>query len=241
MKHWHYSIDGARSHGPLTPAQLGRMLADGQLPASTLYWHDGLPDWQRRDQLIDEPDLHAPPANAAPAVPPPIPLLPVLPDALRPGPAAPASNTRGCLIALVIGVVCLVPVLAILAAIAIPAYNTYLTRSQVTALMAQTEALQRGMDASLPGQSHCPDKDSGPLQSALARVRSAEHVDSVELVTAVNGNCGIAITLKDLRRGDDAGPAMLWLEQTAPQQWVCRSNLRDTHLPSRCHRNQDSD
>lgn len=244
MKHWYYSTDGAHSHGPVPAAQLRTMLADARLPASTLYWHDGLPGWQRRDQLADEPDLHFTASSDAPlpVQPPPVPLLPALPDDLPSPPAAAGGNARGCLIAgVVIGGVCLIPLLAILAAIAFPAYNTYLTRSQVATVLAQTDALQQVMDASLASQEHCPGKEAGPVQAALVQARSAAHVDAVELVTAVNGNCGMAITLKDLQRDDGLTPAMLWLEQTAQARWVCRSTLPDTHLPGQCQRTQDSD
>ncbi|HHQ48940.1 MAG TPA: DUF4339 domain-containing protein, partial [Acidobacteria bacterium] len=61
------AIDGSQQ-GPYTVEQLSRMAAQGQLPAGTLCWYEGLPQWTPVEQVV--------PATAAPVPPPVAPVVP---------------------------------------------------------------------------------------------------------------------------------------------------------------------
>ncbi len=64
-------IEGVKT-GPFTEEQVRKSLADGQISPNALAWHEGLPDWLRLRDTLDQslPDL------------PPIPLSPVTTSAL---------------------------------------------------------------------------------------------------------------------------------------------------------------
>ncbi len=84
---WHYSR-GEELVGPVSPAQLRKLAASGQLSPDDLVWKEGMADWVQARKLKG---LF--PAQPAADVPPPLPVSPVLPAAppqsLLPMPIAP--------------------------------------------------------------------------------------------------------------------------------------------------------
>lgn len=236
MHDWYYSVDRQPASGPLALAELRRQLAEGSLPATTLVWREGMAQWQRADH--PELGLFAP-------LPGP-PALPPSPPAATPAPATTARQPsppvlgRGLLWLLVglCAVVMLVVVLAIVAAIALPAYQNYVRVSRAATVLAALRPLQHGVETSLASAGRCPDSSSAALLQPLAVARAADNIAGIELVTAANGHCGIAVQLDGLQRDDTKRPARLWLEHTGHGDWICRSTLRDSQLPRLCRRSQ---
>lgn len=239
MSDWYYSTDGQQPSGPLGTVELRRMLDSGQLPARTLLWREGLPGWCRRNALADELGQPAP----APQVPS---LPPELPPATRtdatnsaiPALRQPVEKTRTGVILLVVGLcllVVFVVIFAILAAIAIPAYQAYSERARAAATLRALSPLQQQVLQFQLDNGHCPDQHSPGFMPAASYADPAAHLAEVAVVTAANGNCGLAASLDGLHRDQDKRQAWLWLELDAEAgHWFCRSSLTDSQLPVRC-------
>lgn len=237
MSDWYYSTDRQQPIGPVSADALRQLLDSGQLPAGALLWREGLERWHRPDELATEL------GPAIPATPRPLPSL--LPPALGPAsPAAPrmprpapAPRRTGLILGLVgLGLlVLLVPVLGILAAIALPAYNSYTERANTAAVLIAAAPLQERVSQHLHSQGQCPTPESPGFGAPESYADPAAHIATITVVTAVNGNCGLAIALDKLHRDKHARQAWLWLEhQRQDGQWVCRSSLRDQQLPAHC-------
>lgn len=83
---WYYSKDSAQ-HGPVTLPELQQKIHNGELPADTLVWRDGMVDWATASGISEiatagaptvppptsAASVYAPPANADPIGYPPIP------------------------------------------------------------------------------------------------------------------------------------------------------------------------
>jgi hypothetical protein len=60
---WHYAI-GGRQFGPVTQERLDEMVTKGEISRETLVWKEGMPQWQRIDELM--PDRFAATDGAPP-------------------------------------------------------------------------------------------------------------------------------------------------------------------------------
>ncbi len=60
---WHYAI-GGRQFGPVTQERLDEMVTKGEISRETLVWREGMPQWQRIDELM--PDRFAATDGAPP-------------------------------------------------------------------------------------------------------------------------------------------------------------------------------
>lgn len=235
MHDWYYSVDRQPPTGPVAEADLRRLLAGHELPAATLVWHEGMAQWQRADH--PGLDLTAPlagPPSLPPSLPPSPPPVHTPPTATRPSPAPGPGRGAALLVVGTCAVLLLVVVLAILAAIALPAYQNYVQISRASAVLTTVRPLQHGIESAVTGGGQCPDNSSAALLQPLAQARAATHIASVDLVSAVNGHCGIAVQLQGLHRDREKRPAMLWLEHNGGGDWICRSTLRDNQLPRHC-------
>lgn len=239
MHDWYYAAHEASPQGPVSEADLRRMLDSDQLPAATLIWRDGMAAWLRADH----------PAVAWHQAPPPPPALPALPTVPAPVPAArpaPVSMPTGQRTALLIllaacALVFAVFVLGILAAIALPAYRQYVSASHVSQRLQALEPVQDAMVAHHRIHGQCPTADSDSMTATLAGA-DTPGISELTAVTAINGHCGLSMVLDGLHRDEQQTPARLWLEYVPGQsQWICRSTLRDTQLPRRCRRDAAQD
>lgn len=236
MSDWYYSTDRRQPNGPVDSDALRRLINNGQLPAQALLWREGLDRWYSPGELSEE--LAGPAVPAPPPVPLPAaaPLAPGTAAARRP---APATRRTGLIVGLVgLGLlVLMVPMIAIVAAIALPAYQSYSERAKAGAVLAALAPLQQQVSAYQQTHGQCPGNDSPGFAAATAYADAKAHIAEVALVTAVNGNCGLAASLQGLHRDAEKRPAWLWLEhERSNDHWICRSTLRDQQLPTRCQR-----
>ena len=73
MADWHYAVGGQRQ-GPVAEHDLRNLIASGQIPATTLVWSEGMPDWVAAGTL---PQFSG--GSIPPLPPQTTPLLPSLP------------------------------------------------------------------------------------------------------------------------------------------------------------------
>jgi len=88
-----YYLDAARNQqGPVSAADLARLVRSGAITRDTLIWFAGMPDWRPAGQVNELASLFGPPAGPPPMRPP---MAPGAPAAMR-GPAMGiAQNTMG--------------------------------------------------------------------------------------------------------------------------------------------------
>ena len=163
------------------------------------------------------------------SMPPPLP--PPLPTAQHPQPATKPPQRNGCLIALVVAAALLVPLAGILAAIAIPAYQTYVLRSKVSAAIAATHPTRAAIDARLAQGGDCPgsgtDTDFGGMQG-VARVEIGQLAEDPS-------RCVYAIHLGGTG-SDKLDGRTIWMDRAkaGDAAWDCSSDLDDHYLPPAC-------
>src|SRR5215469_7247165 len=69
-----YYLDAARNQqGPVSPADLARLVRSGAITRDTLIWFAGMPDWRPAGQINEFASLFAPPAGGPPPMRPPMP------------------------------------------------------------------------------------------------------------------------------------------------------------------------
>ncbi len=235
MSDWYYSTDRRQPNGPVDSTTLQRLINSGQLPPQALLWREGLDRWYSPGELGEEL------AGTAVLEPPPVPVslaahtAPASPVA--PPRPAPAPRRTGLILGLVgLGMlVAMVPMIGIVAAIALPAYQSYSERARTTAVLTALAPLQQQVSAYRQAHGHCPGNDSPGFAAATTYADAAAHIAQVAVVTAVNGNCGLAASLQGLHRDAEKRPVWLWLEhERSTDHWICRSTLRDQQLPARC-------
>src|SRR5690349_12490291 len=82
-----YYLDAARNQqGPVSAADLARLVRSGTIARDTLIWFAGMPDWRPAGQVNELASLFGPPASPPPMRPP---MAPAGAAAMRaPAPAA---------------------------------------------------------------------------------------------------------------------------------------------------------
>ncbi len=64
MRQWHYIVDG-QQQGPVEEVELVRMFSEGQLPAETMVWAEGMEDWSPANRV----EGLLPQSSTPPAIP----------------------------------------------------------------------------------------------------------------------------------------------------------------------------
>ncbi len=163
--------------------------------------------------------------SSPPSLPPP------LPTAARPQAPEKPRQRNGCLIALAVGIALLVPLTGILAAIAIPAYQQYVLKSKVMAVIAATRPIQYGIDARLAETGACPGNN------ADARFKGMQGVERVEVGQLAEDatRCVYAVHLGGTG-SDRLDGRTIWMDRAKVGEaiWNCRSDLDNRYLPPAC-------
>ncbi len=69
---WFYVKPGsAEKMGPVTEEEFRRLISSGEIPAASLVWKEGLPDWAPLHTLPEGQNAVLPPPDAGPALTPP--------------------------------------------------------------------------------------------------------------------------------------------------------------------------
>lgn len=160
----------------------------------------------------------------------PPPLPPPLPVAAPSHAAQKPSNRNGCLIALVVCIVAGIALFGILAAIAVPAYQAYVLRSKVAAVINAAHPLQASIDAKLARGSECPGNAGNNINTA----QGIERVEVGQLAEDAT-RCVYAIHLGGTGSNKLDGKT-IWMDRAKQGNgwWNCRSDIDNPYLPHAC-------
>lgn len=130
---------------------------------------------------------------------------------------------------ILLGVLCLlVPVGSIIAAIAIPAYQQYVTRSQIAATVDAQHSLKLRIDKHLRLHGACPGNGADGFRHEGGY--GNERIRGIWIGEFDDGTCGLSIEL----RGGQHDRSEVWLWRDEDGQWHCGSDIADRWLPSQC-------
>ncbi|MBX3713964.1 MAG: pilin [Lysobacter sp.] len=157
-----------------------------------------------------------------------------------PPPAMPQPSPKkmsGCAIAAIIGAVVGVfgiVVLGILAAIAVPAYQQYLTRSQITQAYFSASQWQFQIDEFLEENQACPDNAAlglAPDESLPLGSEGGRRAD-VRLGETAPGVCAITLTFRGVPAKVEGSTLIL---ESDDGEWTCSGGtLPFDHRPAAC-------
>lgn len=149
----------------------------------------------------------------------------------------PPKKMSGCAIAAIIGAVVGVfgiVVLGILAAIALPAYQQYLTRSQIMQAQVRAEALRSDIHRYLEANGTCPDNAALGLEDSETHALDASgtrHAD-MRLGETEPGRCAITLTFRGEMGKADATTLVL---EMSNGEWTCTGGTLPAEMRSpRC-------
>lgn len=164
------------------------------------------------------------------------------PPGIPPGPQPathqpPPKKMSGCAIAAIIGAVVGffgIVVIGILAAIAVPAYQQYLTRSQILQAQVRAEALQTNIDRYREANGSCPDNAALGLEENETQALDASgtrHAD-MRLGETEPGRCAITLSFRGAMGKADATTLVL---ESDNGEWTCTGGTLPTEMRSpRC-------
>jgi type IV pilus assembly protein PilA len=217
MSAWYYVDRGHNRQGPVDDAGLTDAIRQGQLDDASLVWRDGMAQWSPLGQFRAELGLGAAPAMAPPAPPP-----------------APAKSRSGCAVAAIViigGGIFLIAILGILAAIALPAYQDYVVRAKVAAVLLEGEAAKEQVSTFIANTDRCP-RDAAELQLGPP---SSPGLAALEVVPLGGGVCVIELTLGAVPGAEDLAEGRIFLRREQDGTWSCSSDLaRQNRLPATC-------
>jgi type IV pilus assembly protein PilA len=223
MSTWYYVDGGQSRQGPVSAEALAEAYRLGQVGRDSLVWREGLSEWLPLRQFLDELGL----AGVAPAAPP-------MPPMAAPPAALPAKKGNGCLIAAVVivgGGIFLIFILAILAAIALPAYQDYITRSQLASVRIEGRAAESAVEQFRANTDRCP-RDAEELGLAAP---STPGLDLLEVGALDDGRCAVELTVGTLGTNNSASGGRLLLTREENGTWSCSSEgIPEKLLPSDC-------
>lgn len=232
---WYYADRRREQHGPMDAEALRAAVAAGALDDTCLVWREGLEQWQPLRGLRAE--LGLPPAAAPMPPPPPATSAPPASAAAygapTGAPAPAAGNNRGCLIAAIVvgSLFAAIVVLGILAAIAIPAYQDYLGRSKLAAVLAGADPAKAAMVEFQANTDRCPRdlEELGLAPDALAGV------DELVAGAFEDGRCALELHLGPVEGLPNVAGKRVWLALEDDGSWSCSGDEAiHRQLPQAC-------
>ncbi|MBL8264032.1 MAG: pilin [Xanthomonadaceae bacterium] len=149
----------------------------------------------------------------------------------------PPKKMSGCAIAAIIGAVVGffgIVLIGILAAIAIPAYQQYLTRSQIVQAHVRAETLQTNIDRYREANDACPDNAALGLDDNETHALDASgtrHAD-MKVGETEPGHCTITLTFRGALGKADATTLVM---ESNGSEWTCTGGSLPTEMrPPRC-------
>lgn len=227
-ENWYYADRRRERHGPMDADAVRAAVARGELDDAGLVWREGLAEWVPLSYVRQELGLPPPaPAAAAPVAAAP---------AYSPPPPAPVEakkGNRGCLIAAIVGGVGLFLVffLAILAAIALPAYQDYLGRSKLAAVLAQTQEAKTALAEFKANTDRCP-RD---LEELGLAPDSIPGVDELVAGAFEDGTCALELHLGEIEGASGLSGQRIWMGLQDDGRWTCEGDAGlSNKLPATC-------
>ncbi|GAB3791289.1 RDD family protein [Dyella agri] len=145
------------------------------------------------------------------------------------------TQTSGCLIVVLVGAFLIVPVIGILAAIAIPAYQSYIQRSQIAGALVQAEPVKALVYQAWKANGQCPRNGQAGIGDAGSYAsRQLQSIDVGSMKT--DGSCALELTLH-LPGQSMLDGKRIWLTMDkggVTPTWRCSSELPDRYLPTSC-------
>lgn len=227
-ENWYYADRRRERHGPMDADAVRAAVARGELDDAGLVWREGLSEWVPLSYVRQE--LGLPPAPIAPAAPAAPASAYIAPP---PAPAAPEKKSRGCLIAAIVGGVGLFLLffLAIIAAIALPAYQDYLGRSKLAAVLAQTQEAKNAVAEFKANTDRCP-RDLEELGLAPDSIPGV-----AELVAGAfeDGTCALELHLGSIEGLSGVEGQRIWMGLQDDGRWSCAGDASlSRKLPANC-------
>ncbi|KFN49887.1 pilin [Arenimonas composti] len=216
---WYYVDRSQQRIGPVAPSDVAEAHRVGAIDDQSLVWREGLASWLPLGQFRGELGIIGPPT-----------VLPPQPQAQGPAPAGSGSRTAAWVLGLLALGVGGIFVLAVLAAIALPAYQDYVSRSQVTSALADIRVGVTPYEEAIAGGS------GNPATLAALGLPDRTARCSEVFVEGSFADAGSGHLIGCIVAGTPAvDGAVLTLERQAQGNWTCRvAGLRDRHLPSGC-------
>jgi type IV pilus assembly protein PilA len=214
---WYYVDRQRNRHGPVAADAIRQAYRTGVLDRASLVWREGMAEWSPLGLVDSELGLDMISPVAAPA-----------PEALA------APRRSGCLTAAIVvggGGIFLVIVLALLAAIALPAYQDYLGRSKVIALLAETTPIKIALADFRHNTDRCPYgiDELGLEDLAIAGV------DEISVGAFDDGRCAIELRLGEIDKVRGAAGERLWLALEEDGSFSCSGDeALFRYLPQNC-------
>lgn len=226
MSTWYYVDAGQNRQGPVSAEAVVEAFRLGRVGHDSLAWREGLSEWVPLGQFRDELGL----GEVTPVAPPPAPMAPAAPATT----VEPPKKGNGCLIAAAVivgGGVFLLFVLGILAAIALPAYQDYVTRSQLASVRLEGQTAKLAVDQFRANTDRCP-RDAEELGLAEP---STPGLDRLEVGALDDGRCAVELTVGTLGTNNSAIGGRLLLTRGEDGMWSCSSEgIPEKLLPSDC-------
>lgn len=148
-------------------------------------------------------------------------------------PARQKPGVPGAVVAVVALVLAggLVVVLGILAAIAIPAYQDYLGRSRVAAVLSEGRGHRLAVEEFRLNTDRCP-RDAA--EAGIAAPANAD-IREILVIESENGGCDLALVLADAAGLKDAASGVLYLRDDGEGgHWCEAGGMPDKVLPTDC-------
>lgn len=221
MGSWYFVDRGHNRQGPVDAERLAEAHRQGLVDYNSLVWREGMAEWAPLGQFQVELGLR-PPGQTAPGTPAPAASMPA------------ETKKGGCGIVAIVAVcigVFLIAVLGILAAIAIPAYNDYVVRSKLNAVVVEAETAKMLVSEFVANTDRCP-RDAAELE--LSEPYS-EGLAALDVVPLGDGVCVIELTLRALPEAADLADGRIYLRREPDGSWSCSSDLaQQKYLPTTC-------
>lgn len=234
MTQWYYAGRDRQRLGPVSAEELVAHYHYGRIALDTLVWREGLEQWQRLGDFVEELGLLTtsesrvvtpplppqPPANSAPSIPT--------------AASKPPGMSRGKILLIVCAVMVLpcMGIVGILAAIALPAYNDYTLRAKLTEVIATASPLKTAVAEHYARASTCPRNDNdgfGAPESYAGRYVSQGTIGEFD-----DGTCGIELGVEGTGNVNLDGKK-IWFEYDPDDaSWTCSSEIEDRYLPIAC-------
>lgn len=252
LHEWFYTEDGQQPMGPVSQAELLRLLEAGRLQRDSLVWRQGMENWQSLQQALALPEpesVSEPEAGPAPEpalVPEAAPaafadMAPVAPTSApgastQPGPVEPVpKRLSGCMIAALAGAALLVSVALILGAIAafaLPASQDFDLRVKVFQTGIALQPYRAEIAKHFQAQGECLRNGQGGMPDPEAF--AIPYVSRVLLgQDSESGECVISVTFADVGSSELDGSVLHW--HGTGSDWRCRSeDIRHRLLPPDC-------
>ncbi|HEX5339678.1 MAG TPA: pilin [Gammaproteobacteria bacterium] len=133
-----------------------------------------------------------------------------------------------------------IAIIGILAAIAIPAYQDYITKSQMSEAFSLTDGLKTPLGLAYGGDGSCPDNSSGISYGvAAAGSIAGKYVEKVTTggTWKASGGCKMVALMRSsgLSGNVQGGTVTVTMVNNGGSySWTCTSSVRQKYLPQTC-------